>query len=140
MTAWFSLRHRLWVYRAEVNNPYFPLVYLRPANLAHTSGPYDCDRIMGDAGKEDYKMQSFDADTQQLLKTALKGKCSVMSIALLIYYKANVSGLARHTNVLCLACFIQGSKFKGILKSSLFDKLQLFWEKNFSGVPKQWIP
>ncbi|XP_069510914.1 MIF4G domain-containing protein isoform X2 [Ambystoma mexicanum] len=30
------------------------------------------DRNMGETGKEEYKMQSFDADTQQLLKTALK--------------------------------------------------------------------
>ncbi|XP_078532257.1 uncharacterized protein LOC144818585 isoform X2 [Lissotriton helveticus] len=37
---------------------------------AHTSGPYDCDRIMGDSGKED-NMQSFHTDKQQLL--ALKG-------------------------------------------------------------------
>lgn len=29
---------------------------------------------MGETGKEEYKIQSFDAETQQLLKTALKGQ------------------------------------------------------------------
>lgn len=29
---------------------------------------------MGDPGKEEYKIQCFDAETQQLLKTALKGE------------------------------------------------------------------
>lgn len=29
---------------------------------------------MGEAGREEYKIQSFDAETQQLLKTALKGE------------------------------------------------------------------
>lgn len=28
--------------------------------------------VMGDPGREEYKIQSFDAETQQLLKTALK--------------------------------------------------------------------
>lgn len=30
--------------------------------------------VMGDPGREEYKIQSFDAETQQLLKTALKGE------------------------------------------------------------------
>lgn len=30
--------------------------------------------VMGEPGKEEYKIQSFDAETQQLLKTALKGE------------------------------------------------------------------
>lgn len=29
---------------------------------------------MGEPGREEYKIQSFDAETQQLLKTALKGE------------------------------------------------------------------
>lgn len=30
--------------------------------------------VMGEPGREEYKIQSFDAETQQLLKTALKGE------------------------------------------------------------------
>lgn len=30
--------------------------------------------VMGETGKEEYKIQSFDAETQKLLKTALKGQ------------------------------------------------------------------
>lgn len=29
---------------------------------------------MGETGKEEYKIQSFDSETQKLLKTALKGR------------------------------------------------------------------
>lgn len=29
---------------------------------------------MGETGKEEYKIQSFDIETQKLLKTALKGQ------------------------------------------------------------------
>lgn len=29
---------------------------------------------MGETGKEEYKIQSFDTETQKLLKTALKGQ------------------------------------------------------------------
>lgn len=29
---------------------------------------------MGETGKEEYKIQSFDSETQKLLKTALKGQ------------------------------------------------------------------
>lgn len=34
---------------------------------------------MGETGKEEYKIQSFDSETQKLLKTALKGQQVFMS-------------------------------------------------------------
>ncbi|KGL79904.1 MIF4G domain-containing protein [Tinamus guttatus] len=44
---------------------------------------------MGETGKEEYRIQSFDTDTQQLLKTALKASCfptSVLSSSFFFFF------------------------------------------------------
>lgn len=35
---------------------------------------------MGETGKEEYKIQSFDTETQKLLKTALKGQQALFQL------------------------------------------------------------
>lgn len=50
----------------------FIVPYLR-LSKCKTPGEESLDRMEG-SGKEEYKIQSFDMETQKLLKTALKGE------------------------------------------------------------------
>ncbi|NXY07266.1 MI4GD protein, partial [Pteruthius melanotis] len=46
---------------------------------------------MGETGKEEYKIQSFDSETQKLLKTALKGQQFFMSSSATVFAPFNVT-------------------------------------------------
>lgn len=84
---------------------------------------------MGDAGKEDYKMQSFDADTQQLLKTALKdpGSVDLEKVANIIVDQSLKNKIfSKESGRMCYTIIQAESKQSGqnVFRRGLLNRLQ----------------
>nr|XP_008511480.1 PREDICTED: MIF4G domain-containing protein isoform X1 [Equus przewalskii] len=85
--------------------------------------------VMGEPGREEYKIQCFDAETQQLLKTALKdpGAVDLEKVAnLIVDHSLQDSVFSKEAGRMCYAIIQAESKQAGqsVFRRGLLNRLQ----------------
>ncbi|KAF6299066.1 MIF4G domain containing [Rhinolophus ferrumequinum] len=85
--------------------------------------------VMGEPGREEYKIQSFDAETQQLLKTALKdpGAVNLEKVAdVIVDHSLQDCVFSKEAGRMCYAIIQAESKQAGqsVFRRGLLNRLQ----------------